>query len=136
MGIVHVHISNCLSTNHTGALPPQPPLSPAEQESTVLTNPVSARDFLNHVAVRILKQWKSFGIQLDIPTSELDTYPSHDHKECFTRVFVSWEKKGSPELSWETVINILKLSIIGERRLAKEIKKIAPSTSSPSYTLL
>jgi len=73
-----------------------------------------------------------FGIQLDIPVSELDTYPSHDHKECFTRVFASWERKGSPNLSWGTVINILKLPIVGERRLAEEIKeKMAPSTSLP-----
>ena len=35
---------DCLSTNHTGALPPQPPLSPAKQKSTVLTNPVSPHD--------------------------------------------------------------------------------------------
>ena len=119
-----------LSTNHIGPLPPQPPLSPAKQESTVLTNPVSARDFLNHVAVKILKQWKMFGIQLDIPVSELDTYPSHNFKECFTRVFASWERKGSPDLSWGTVIDILESPIIDEGRLAEEIKeKMAPSTS-------
>ena len=71
-----------------------------------------------------------FGMQLDIPVSELDTYPSHDHKECFTRVFTSWEKKGRPDLSWGTVIDILESPIIDEGRLAEEIKeKMAPSTS-------
>ena len=126
-------MSNRLSTNHTGALPPQPPLSPREQESTVLTNPVSACDFLNHVAVRILSKWKMFGIQLEVPVSELDTYPSHDCLECYARVFASWERKGSPELSWGTVISVLESPIISERRLIEEIKKkMAPSTSSLS----
>ena len=101
-----------------------------EQESTVLTNPVSLSDFLNHVAVRILKKWKMFGIQLKLPVSELDTHPSHDCLECYIRVFVSWEGKGSPELSWGTVIGVLESPIISERRLAEEIKeKMPPSTS-------
>ena len=71
-----------------------------------------------------------FGIQLELPVSELDTYPSHNCLECYARVFASWERKGSPDLSWGTVIDILECPIIGERRLAEEIKeKMVPSTS-------
>ena len=123
-------MSNCLSTNHTGALPPQPPLSAEKQKSTVLTNPVSACDFLNYVAMKILDKWKMFGIHLEIPIPQLNTYPSHDPKTCLINVFDSWERKGSPELSWKTVIDILPK--IDEERLAEEIEKMIP----PSHTLL
>ena len=130
-------IPNCLSTNHTGPLPPQPPLRPVKHKSTVLTDPVSRCDFLNHVAVRILGKWMIFGIHLEIPVTELNTYPSHDVKVCFACVFASWERKGSPDLSWGTVIDILERPIIDERQLAEEIKeKMVPSTFSPSHTLL
>jgi len=74
-----------------------------------------------------------FGIQLEIPISELDTYPSHNCLECYAHVFASWERKGSPELSWGTVIGVLESPTIKARRLAEEIKeKMAPSTSSLS----
>ena len=50
-------------------------------------------------------------------------------------MFASWERKGSLELSWETVIGVLESPIIGERRLAEDIKeKMAISTSSLSHT--
>ena len=118
----------------TGTLPPQ---APVKQKSTVLSNPVSLPDLLNHVAARILSKWKMFGIQLEIPVSELDTYPSHDCQECYARVFAAWERKGSPELSWGTVISVLESPIISERRLAVEIReKMASTTSSLSHTLL
>ena len=79
-----------------GTLPPQ---APVKQKSTVLSSPVSLPDLLNHVGVKILSKWKMFGIQLELPVSELDTYPSHNCLECYARVFASWERKGSPELS-------------------------------------
>ena len=129
MSIVHVQYVK-LATNHTGSLPPQPPLSPAKQKSTVLTNPVSPRDFLNHVAVRILDKWMVFGIQLEIPAPELKTYPADDPEQCFTRLFFSWKKKASPELSWETVIGVLESPIINQIRLALEIKEKMPPTTS------
>ena len=132
MGIVHVCQTASLPTIHT---PPQPPLSAEKQKSTVLTNPVSACEFLNYVAMKILDKWKMFGIQLKIPISQLNTYTSHDPLTPFINVFDSWERKGSPELSWRTVIIILR--IIDEGRLAEEIKEMMiPSTSSPSHTLL
>ena len=117
-----------------GTLPPQ---APVKQKSTVLCSPVSLPDLLNHVGVKILSKWKMFGIQLEVPVSELDTYPSHNCLECYACVFASWERKGSPELSWETVIGVLESPIISERRLAVEIReKMALTTTTSSHTLL
>ena len=116
----------------TGTLPPQ-----VKQKSTVLSNPVSLRDLLNHVAVRILNKWKMFGTQLDVPRSELNTYPSHDCLECFSCVFDSWERKGSPDLSWETVIGVLESPALEEKQLVIEIKeKMASSIPYRSHSLL
>ena len=97
-------------------------------------SPVTMTDLLNLVAVKILGKWELFGILLDIPQEELDTFPEHNPKECFIRVFSSWKRKGTPEYSWETIIKTLTMPIMAENRLAAEIedtlaKKPIPSSS-------
>ena len=130
MDYAEVHctcVSNCHSIYRDVA-----PTSTSE-----VSSPVSLPDLLNHVGVKILSKWKMFGIQLEVPVSELDTYPSHNCLECYARVFASWERKGSPELSWGTVISVLESPTISERRLAVEIReKMALTTTTSSHTLL
>ena len=69
-------------------------------------------------------KWKAFGILLEIPLAELDTYPAHSCVENFAHVFNSWEKKGQPEFSWETVIQVLESPLLEEMMLAQKVKKM------------
>ena len=82
--------------------------------------------FLTHIGSQLLSKWKTFGILLEIPFSELDTYPIHSPVECFARVFDTWERKGSPAFSWETVINVLESPLMEEMTLAQKVRDILP----------
>ena len=72
----------------------------------------------------MLNKWRTFGILLDISWSELETYPAHSCMDCFARVFDTWERKGSPEFSWETVINVLENPLLEERSLAQKVREM------------
>ena len=75
-------------------------------------------------------KWRPFGILLGIPWSELETYPAHSCMDCFARVFDTWERKGSPELSWETVINVLENPLLEERRLARKVREMVTTVTT------
>ena len=96
--------------------------------------PLTLDVFLNHVGTKIQSKWRHFGIALKIPQYELDTYPADRCLDCFIRVFGSWERKDSPELSWQTVISILESSILGEEKLAAEVKGMLSGCVSPTKT--
>ena len=74
-------------------------------------------------------RWRSFGILLDIPLSELDTYPAHSCVDCFACVFDSWERRGRPEFSWETVIRVLESPPLEEMTLAQKVRKMMAETT-------
>ena len=95
-------------------------------------------DLLNLVAVKILSKWEIFGILLDIPVEELNTYPGHNCKECFIRVLSAWKRKGTPEYSWTTIIKILQMPIMGEDRLAADVEETLAKKPipTPSYSLV
>ena len=93
---------------------------PSSDEIPTLSLP----NFLNHVGVNIASRWQEFGILLDIPLSDLDTYPAHSCAACLSRVFDSWQRKGSPEFSWETVINVLESPLLNEMQLAKKVREM------------
>jgi len=99
--------------------------------SVIFAVPVTLAKLLNLVAARIPSKWKEFGILLNIPSEELEAYPSHHCTECFTRVFVKWKSNNSPDYTWETVINNLESPIINEKRLAQEIRSIVTTRHSP-----
>lgn len=91
-----------------------------EMPESPLTLPI----FLSHIGSQMPSKWRSFGILLEIPFSEMDTYPSHSCLDCFARVFDTWEKKGSPEFSWETVIGLLESPLLEERQLAHKVRQM------------
>lgn len=84
---------------------------------------ITLRDFLTHVGRHIPNKWQSFGIELGIPLPEMDTYrsPNEDH---FIQVYRSWERRGTPELSWRTVEKVLESPLLNEKRLAVEVKEL------------
>ena len=99
--------------------------------------PVILVDLLNFVAAEILSKWQLFGILLHLPMYVLDTFPTHNLTECFTRVFIAWGKRGQPEYTWETVLKILESKIMSEHRLAMDVRsKLALQPfPTPSYSL-
>ena len=89
----------------------------------LLSSSLTLLDFMNHVASQIPSKWQYFGICLEIPTSEMDTYkPDQDR---FVQVFRSWERKETPEMSWRTVVNILQSPVMNEKRLASRVREMA-----------
>lgn len=87
-------------------------------------SPLLLSIFLNHIGSQMPSKWRSFGILLDIPFSEMDTYPSQNCVDCFARVFDTWQKKGSPEFSWKTVIDVLESPLLEERQLAQKVRQM------------
>ena len=92
-------------------------------------SPLSLSVFLTHVGSQMPSRWRAFGILLDIPLSQLDTYPSHSCMDCFARVFDSWEKRGQPEFSWETVIRVLESPTLEEMMLARKVRDMLTETT-------
>jgi len=88
------------------------------------TTQVSLKNLSNLVAAKIPSKWKKFGIQLDLPYEELETYPSHDCEECFNKVFSTWKRNGSPRYSWEMVIDVLESPSVNAKELAQRIRKL------------
>ena len=92
-------------------------------DKMLLSSSLTLLAFMNHVASQIPAKWQLFGICLEIPTSEMDTYkPDQDR---FVQVFRSWERRGTPELSWRTVVNILESPLMNEKRLATRVREMA-----------
>ena len=85
--------------------------------------PLTLPVFLTYIGSQMPSKWRMFGILLDIPWSELDTYPAHSCVDCFARVFDTWEKKGHPEFSWETVVSVLKNPLLEEMQLALKVRQ-------------
>ena len=83
------------------------------------------RDLMNEVAAKIPSKWRQFGIELQLPTSELDGFLAAspgDMLRCFSSVFTVWKKTMSREpYSWLTVVESLMAPAIRESRLALEL---------------
>ena len=97
---------------------------------TIPQSPLSLPIFLTHIGSQMPNKWRTFGILLDIPWSELETYPAHSCMDCFARVFDTWEGKGSPEFSWETVINVLENPLLEERCLAQKVREMMTTVTT------
>lgn len=98
-------------------------LAPALMAYKTQTPSLPLVSFMEHIAVRIRTKWRFFGIMLDIPADVLDSFPAHDCLQCFSRVFDYWARRGSPQVSWETVVSILDSETVDEKSLAAEIRK-------------
>ena len=81
---------------------------------------------------KIPGQWKWFGTMLEVPESDqnFDTFPTHDAKECFRSVVMSWKRCGMPEFTWETVLEVL--VNLSENRLAMKVRSELMSHHVPS----
>ena len=103
--------------------------------------PLTLPDLLNLVVANIPSKWKLFGIMVSVPEQLFETFPIHNAKECFLQVIMSWKTGRQSEFKWEKVLEILEMPIMGEQKLAMDIRsKLTSRTASqffpsPSYSL-
>lgn len=80
-------------------------------------------DLLNDLHGKAVK-WYDIGIQLHLPTEELDAikYDSKDVNECFRNMLVKWRSKTHLSPTWRALIAALKAPAVDERVLAEELE--------------
>ena len=89
-----------------------------------LDKPPNILDLLNKVACKARDKWEMMGLALGIELDQLNSFSKHaDPIKCYTEVFSTWKKNTDPPFTWATVINSLKLPIVGETELAMEIEE-------------
>ena len=89
-----------------------------------LDKPPDMLDLLNKVACKARDKWEMMGVALGLELNQLSSFSKHaDPIKCYMEVFSTWKKKTDPPFTWATVINSLKLPIVGETELAMEIEE-------------
>ena len=77
------------------------------------------------------------GVQLNIPTDQLNSMTATDPISCYADVFNWWQRNGSPPYTWATIIDALRAPIVGEVRLAHELEQwLIHSTTRQFRTML
>ena len=82
------------------------------------------RDLMNKVAAKLPSKWWDVGIQLDLTGDELENLKAMyggNTRQCFTMVFEYWKKR-TRNYSWAAIITALEAPLVGEKRLAEELK--------------
>ena len=83
-------------------------------------------DLMNKVAVKIPEKLWHIGLQLGMTVGELNAWTREcggNTCQCFSVIFDSWKKR-TRTCSWSAVITALEAPLVGEPRLAKELKAI------------
>ena len=82
-------------------------------------------DLLNQVASRALNKWDMIALQLGIEPHQLNaikTVNLGDPMKCYMEVFSLWQNKAERPFTWATIIDALKAPMVGEVKLAEDIK--------------
>lgn len=87
--------------------------------------PLKMSELLNTVDARATDKWKRIGLQLDIAKHRLASISeqTQDHIDCYSKVLSLWQKSGNPPFTWATIIDALKVPIVGEDELANELEE-------------
>ena len=88
-------------------------------------------DLLNMVAAHARDKWRKMGIQLNIPTDQLNSMTATDPISCYADVFNWWQRNGSPPYTWATIIDALRAPIVGEVQLAHELEEWLTTVQAP-----
>eukprot|EP00731_Ephydatia_muelleri_P023387 Em0015g970a len=108
----------------------QPP--PTVESCSLELNP---KNLLNEVFAKVPAKWKSIGIQLDLLESELEDIESqiagspNRNLEGSTLVLTKWKALRRSQYSWIVIIEALESSLVGENRLAAELRTKCKSKS-------
>ncbi len=85
-------------------------------------------DLMDEVAVRTPSCWHAIGIRLNLPSEQLRVWDEKPLDQRFSLVFSTWKNNGTPEYSWETMIEVLKSPSVKAIRLAQELNEKFTST--------
>ena len=69
-----------------------------------------------------MDKWQVLGLQLNIPTYQLNTIQKSTPILCFVEVFDIWKRKSDPPFTWATIVEALRSPIVSKNKLAKEIE--------------
>ena len=72
----------------------------------------------------VASKWRAVGVQLEVPTStlkEIDYVNRGDCSRALSDMLDEWINN-DPNVSWETVVEVLKSRSVGERALARDIE--------------
>ena len=90
-----------------------------------LSSEPSFPDLMNEVAAFIPHKWRQVGIQLGVSHNDLVSFASvsiGDPDRCFMAVFSAWKNCAAINYTWHTLIKALEAPIVGENRLARELR--------------
>ena len=96
---------------------------------------LTPKNLLNEVFTEVPAKWKSIGIQLDLPESELEDIESqiagssNRNLEGSMLVLTKWKALRRSQYSWIVIIEALESSLVGENRLAAELRTKCKSKS-------
>ena len=83
-----------------------------EKSNTLITEIVHAT---NH--------WEFIGVSLELTAVDLDRIQKDcsDEESRFMKVLTTWEKRGNPPFTWNTIVDVLKSPLVNENVLAKKL---------------
>ena len=79
-------------------------------------------DLMNEVAAMIPNKWQQVGIMLNVSDGDLACFAQSDSQNRFISVFTTWKSKQTAPYTWLTVVQALQAPVVGESKLAKDIK--------------
>ena len=79
-------------------------------------------DLMNEVAAMIPNKWQQVGIVLNVSDGDLACFTQSDSQKRFISVFTTWKNKQTAPYTWLTVVQALQAPVVGESKLAKDIK--------------
>ena len=82
-------------------------------------------DLMNKVAAECPDKWFYVGIQLGMTHGELYTWRIEyggNAYQCFSVIFDTWKKR-TRNCSWAAIVTALQTPLVGETRLADELKR-------------
>ena len=82
---------------------------------------------MNEVAAKIPSKWRDVGLQLGLDQGVLDGIGLNnpgDTNHCYSNVFTRWKNQNliTYPYTWSTIVQALQAPVVGEERLADDIK--------------
>ena len=67
--------------------------------------------------------WEYIGVSLGLTAVDLDRIQKDcsEEKSRFIKVLTTWEKRGNPSFTWNTIVDVLRSRLVNENVLAKKL---------------
>ena len=92
---------------------------------SIISDPPTLCDFMEHVAYHVQAKWYDLGLMLHVQSDTLDGYKDRcrgDQLACLERVFEEWRKKTDTELfHWSSIVTALQSNLVSKNILANRV---------------